>query len=472
VQYAVKHEIHIPIVAEKSDPLTEYELKEDFQASDVPSEMSIVEQSLLPKSLGLDPSVPKEERVRRYREAIGRWPHVVFAVDKYGTLLDVSDEITDRFGYIPDQIVGQSAFDFVHPDDHHLVALELTAELEDPSRNSERIHAQIRHADGSYRMIELLGINRIDDAQLNALIVAIRDVTGRRVSERVMAAGDYLFTSTSTVASDGTTIFDANGQRVYSSPSLERILGYTTEELLTIKPQGLVHPDDVAIWKHGTRKALETDNGSSRVECRLLRKDGSTVWIEATVVNLLNQPAVRGVVVHTRDIDDRHRFEEELKRRASEDPLTALGNRAALLERLEATGKVERPLTVLFCDLDGFKRVNDRFGHQAGDALLRDVGMKIRAVIGASDFAARIGGDEFCVVSQVRSTVSEAHQLAEQIRDAVALVTAPDNTAIGVSIGVLWTTSAEAPSDILSQADHAMYEAKRQGSNRIELCRT
>jgi diguanylate cyclase (GGDEF)-like protein/PAS domain S-box-containing protein len=422
-------------------------------------------------SPGLDYSVSKVERVRRYREAIGHWPHVVFVVDENATLLDVSDEVTERFGYLPEPLVGTSAFDFLHPDDHHLVALELVAELEDPSRNSQLLNAQVRHADGSYRLIELLGINRLSDPLINAMVIAIRDVTGRRVSERVMAAGDYLFTSTSTVASDGTTIFDANGQRVYSSPSLERILGYTTDELLTIKPQGLVHPDDVEIWKHGTRTALETDNGSSRVECRLLRKDGSTVWMEATVVNLLNQPAVRGVVVHTRDIDDRRRFEEELKRRANEDPLTNLGNRSALLEFLEAAAKIKRPLTVLFCDLDGFKRVNDQFGHRAGDTLLFDVGMQIRSVLDTSDFAARIGGDEFCVVSQTRSAVSDAHQLAEQIRDAVSLVSVPDATTIGVSIGVLWTTSAEAPSEILSRADHAMYEAKRQGSNRIELCR-
>lgn len=223
--------------------------------------MTSVELQL--KSRGLDPSVPKAERIRRYREAVGNWPHVVFVVDETGTLLDVSDDVTERLGYAPDQLVGQSAFDFVHHDDHHLVALELASELEDPTRNSQVISAQIRHSDGSYRLIELLGMNRFSDPLINALVVAIRDVTGQRVSERVMAAGDYLFTSTSTVASDATTIFDANGKRVYSSPSFERILGYTTDELLTIKPQGLVHPDDVAIWKHGTRKALETDNGSS-----------------------------------------------------------------------------------------------------------------------------------------------------------------------------------------------------------------
>jgi diguanylate cyclase (GGDEF)-like protein/PAS domain S-box-containing protein len=424
-----------------------------------------------PLLTGPDRSVPKAERIRRYREAIGDWPHVVFIVDEFGTLLDVSDDVSERFGYNASDLVGHSAFDYLHQDEHHLVALELVAELEDPQRNTQLLSTRIRHADGSYRDIEILGVNRVDDPMIKAMVVAIRDVTGRRVSERVMAAGDYLFTSTSTVASDGTTIFDANGKRVYSSPSLEQILGYTTDELLTINLQGLVHPDDVKIWKEGTRVALETDNGSSRVECRLIRKDGTTVWMEATVVNLLNQPAVRGVVVHTRDIDDRRRFEQELHRRALQDPLTQLGNRAALLEYLDESAKAECALTVLFCDLDGFKRVNDLFGHSAGDALLNDVATRIRTVIGAADFAARIGGDEFCVVSQVRASAIDAHQLAERVRDAVSAVTAADGSTIGVSIGVLWTTQPEAPSDILSKADHAMYEAKRQGNNRIELSR-
>jgi diguanylate cyclase (GGDEF)-like protein/PAS domain S-box-containing protein len=420
---------------------------------------------------GPDLSAPRETRVARYRHAVGQWPHVVFVVDENGVFLDVSSDITERLGYDPDFLVGQSAFAFLHESNHHLMASELIAEIQNPRRNSPVVVAKARHANGNWHDVEFIGFNRFADPEINGLVVAMRELSERNVSDRVLAAGDYLFTATATVASDATTIFDATGRRVYASPSMERLLGYNQTELMNIEPLCLVHPDDVAEWQQSTQAALQSANGSSRVECRLLRKDGSPIWIEATVVNLLEQPTVQGIVVHTRDIEERRKLEAELRRRASEDPLTGLGNRSALNEHLATFNEVNKPCTVLFCDLDGFKNVNDQFGHAAGDALLVDVATKISSCVESGDFAARVGGDEFCIVSDRFDSASDAHQLAERVRDSIATVRTPSSNEINVSIGVLWSAEPETPSDRLSRADRAMYEAKRQGRNRIELSR-
>lgn len=126
------------------------------------------------------------------------------------------------------------------------------------------------------------------------------------------------------------------------------------------------------------------------------------------------------------------------------------------------------PLTILFCDLDGFKQVNDHFGHAVGDQLLQGVAASIRKEIRPNDHAARMGGDEFCIASREFRSPHEAEQFAIRVRTAIVSTTTPGE-AVGVSIGVICTTGSETPSELLVKADWAMYEAKRCGRNLIHV---
>jgi diguanylate cyclase (GGDEF)-like protein/PAS domain S-box-containing protein len=417
------------------------------------------------------PAIDRAELFRHLQWVVSSCHQVLVLTDQSGVIVDANDEVIDMLGYDLDAFKGQLAFDFVHPADQHLCAVEMAREIEEPHRNARSIVVRVRHANGHYLDVELIGLSRPSDPLVRGLVLALRNVTGLRRDEQAMAAGDYLFTATSTVASDATTIFDMSGRRVYSSSSLERMIGYSTIELTTIGSTELIHPDDVEACGAATATALEQVNGSARVECRVICRNGSVLWIEATVVNLLSYDDVRGIVVHMRDITERRRLDEELQRRALEDALTGLDNRLAFTEKL-ATASLdlaEGPVAVLFCDLDGFKEVNDCFGHAHGDQLLRGVAQQVRNVLGNGDVAARIGGDEFCVLSRRAQSSEDAVRLAEQVRDAiVSTPTAGD--PIAVSIGVVWSTQASTPSELLVRADHAMYAAKRRGSNLIELC--
>jgi diguanylate cyclase (GGDEF)-like protein/PAS domain S-box-containing protein len=409
-------------------------------------------------------------RADKYRMAIGKSAHVALLVDVTGVVLDVTDEILDRFGYTPEEAIGKSAFDFIHPSDQHLVAVELVREVEDPNRCTQSIVARVRHRDGSFADVEVLGLSYLDDPSIGGVVVALRDITGHRVSERVMAAGAYLFTATATVASDAITMFDATGRRVYSSPTVERMFGYTPDELLTVDPGSLVHPDDSAALLGAIAEAMSEENGSRRVEARIVHRNGTIMWVESNIVNLLNNREVGGVVVHMRDVDERHRLLDELRRRAAEDSLTGLGNRLAFTDRLAATLRQNdgRPLALMYCDLDGFKQINDQHGHARGDKLLRDVATSIANAVGPNDFVARIGGDEFCILSRDQASTESARSFAENIRAAIVANSTPSAT-IGVSIGVVWTDLLDPSIDLLSEADHAMYAAKRQGPNLVEL---
>jgi diguanylate cyclase (GGDEF)-like protein/PAS domain S-box-containing protein len=300
--------------------------------------------------------------------------------------------------------------------------------------------------------------------------LALRDVSARRMGDRVLAAGDYLYSALSTVASDATTIVDAEGRRVYVSASLGVMLGYSVADLLQAASLDLVHREDRDLWRSATDKAMAEVNGSARAEVRLLHSNGSSIWIEATVVNLLQHSGVQGVVVHARDIDSRRRMEEELRVQATRDALTGLGNRFALMEKLSALAISAAPGThaLLICDLDGFKAVNDSFGHAGGDRVLVEVADHLESALAETDFAARIGGDEFCVLSQRLKTPADALAFAEKIREAVIRAGKPDHT-VGVSIGVVWSQVICQPESLLNAADRAMYVAKKNGANQIEL---
>jgi diguanylate cyclase (GGDEF)-like protein/PAS domain S-box-containing protein len=417
-------------------------------------------------------ALDRPARTEIYRAAIGRIPQVLLVIDAQALILDISNEVRSLLGYDPDDIVGRQVFDFIHPSDHQHVALQMMREASEPTSQAESIRCRLLHADGIWREFEVQGTNQFDKPEINGIVVALRDISERRLGDRVMAAGDYLYSSLATVASDATTIFDASGNRVYSSPSLAVMLGYSPEELVAIPPSGLVYPDDLEVWRAATKLALANDNGTARAEVRLLRSDGTEIWIEATVVNLLKDSGVGGVVVHARDIDQRRQAERALRQQATHDALTGLANRFALMERLAAVTAACEPKSpgqaLLFCDLDDFKEINDTHGHGAGDETLVAVARAIESAVRPTDFVARIGGDEFCILGLGLTSQADAIALAERVRDHIGAAGASDRR-VGVSIGVAWVPAGGVRADhLLTRADRAMYVAKRRGSNLIE----
>jgi diguanylate cyclase (GGDEF)-like protein/PAS domain S-box-containing protein len=413
----------------------------------------------------------REARTATYRAIVSEIPEVILVLDAQGIILDISHDVLLRFGYGADDMIGRSAFDFIHPADHHHVALEMIRKTSDPSGRGS-IRCRCRRPDDSWAEFEVQGFNHFDTPDIGGLLVILRQIDSRPLGDRVMAAGDYLYSAMATVASDATTIFDAAGRRVYASPSLSVMLGFTAEDVLAAAPETFVHPDDRTVWTRAKNQALATENGTARTELRLLKADASELWIEATVVNLLHDSGVGGVVVHARDIDQRRRVERVLREQATTDVLTGLANRFALMQELsDACAPQQTACTgfaLLFCDLDDFKHINDTYGHKGGDEVLQNVALAIESAVRPSDFVARIGGDEFCILGYELESVDDALGLAERVRAQITTAGEIDHR-VGVSIGVAWTAaSAVDPDQLLSAADKAMYKAKREGMSRIE----
>jgi diguanylate cyclase (GGDEF)-like protein len=163
------------------------------------------------------------------------------------------------------------------------------------------------------------------------------------------------------------------------------------------------------------------------------------------------------------------RLQRQLEHAATHDEITGLPNRRFLEERLQLGGSVAGSTAILFVDLDGFKSVNDRFGHAVGDRLLREVGERLRGSVRAEHVVARYGGDEFVIVADVPD--GSAAELAERLRRRIEepYDTVPEHVAISASIGVSVAEGAGpvGTDQLIRLADQAMYAAKGAGGNRV-----
>jgi diguanylate cyclase (GGDEF)-like protein/PAS domain S-box-containing protein len=273
-------------------------------------------------------------------------------------------------------------------------------------------------------------------------------------------------------ASDGVIVLGEDGLVRYESPAVERILGRQPDDGLGRPLISDVHEDDRLAVERRLADVAGTAGSEAVFEFRTMHADGSWRTLEAIAKNLLDDPAVGGVVVNYRDITERKALEEQLRHQAFHDVLTGLANRSLFRDRLNhALARAARgalPTAVLYLDLDDFKAINDRLGHAEGDRLLVAVGDRLRAATRAGDTVARLGGDEFAIIIE-ETDPTEAAQAATRILEAlVPPFELGDRQVVArASIGIAIRTADGGDGDeLLRRADIAMYAAKARGGER------
>lgn len=239
------------------------------------------------------------------------------------------------------------------------------------------------------------------------------------------------------------------------------VTGHAHADFAACYPDALVHPEDRAVLE------TELPADGTRVErtIRIRHADGRWLWIREIVGRVPGEQGAdwhRGVAM---DITDLAESSEELRRRAEQDPLTGLINRAAIVDDIGKRLASGAPVGVLLMDLDGFKAVNDTMGHLVGDRLLTVQSRRLEAVVRADDVVGRLGGDEFVLIS---SAVGEQAlvRLAEGIRRVLCRPVSLDGVEVGcsVSIGAAWSPDhGMTHEELMRHADEAMYRAKRGG---------
>ncbi|MBG6536198.1 diguanylate cyclase [Pseudomonas aeruginosa] len=268
---------------------------------------------------------------------------------------------------------------------------------------------------------------------------------------------------------DGYFEMDVDGVILTVNPALCQLLGQTRETLIGHPYYELLGEDDLARARQPFQRAMQSGAGKT-FAIPLQRADGSLGYFEATVSLIHDlQGELRGYRGIVRDVSDQIAYQQQLLEMAYRDPLTGLGNRKAFDEQLGQAllraGSGGSELALLYLDLDRFKEVNDRFGHDVGDALLRTVAERVRSPLRQPDKAYRLGGDEFAVLLE-DSQENNPQRLAERLLAALVQPIALNGERIDFvtpSIGIaLYPRHAGDAEGLVRAADSAMYEAKRQ----------
>ncbi|MEU4688098.1 sensor domain-containing diguanylate cyclase [Actinoplanes sp. NPDC023714] len=284
-------------------------------------------------------------------------------------------------------------------------------------------------------------------------------VTRRRADERFQALFQH--------APDLVSVLDGRGRIIFSSPSAFSVLGYKTGALTGHSVFDLIHPEDEPEMRERLSRLLDDPSGVVRLRCRTRSAAGEYRWFEFTASNQMHNPALAGVVINARDVSESMAFQERLSHEAQHDPLTGLPNRRRMQDAL-GTSLKDAPVAVLFVDLDGFKPVNDAYGHEVGDELLRQVSDRLTACVRDTDVLSRVGGDEFVILMPGVLSEKDAHTMSGRIRYVLELPfrIGGQEILIGASIGVHLAPAAENPDAALRAADHAMYAIKHAGGSR------
>jgi diguanylate cyclase (GGDEF)-like protein/PAS domain S-box-containing protein len=305
-----------------------------------------------------------------------------------------------------------------------------------------------------------------------AAIVALMILLARLVDKNFAEGADLaarLVAMEST--SDMIVIAGLDGRAEYVNPSFERTTGLSKDRAIGSRQAifGLEEAEaDAALATAGAGEGW-------RGEIAAVRADGEALVEEVTIAPVRGPGGepVRLVAV-LRDVTERRRLQERLERLAHYDSLTALPNRALFFDRLDGAvaraRREERRFALLFVDLDGFKAINDHYGHDAGDYLLFEIARRLRAAIRDSDTAGRMGGDEFTILLDNISRPEDATAVADKIRSSLAEsieIPSGARVAVGASVGIAVFPDDGADGEtVLKAADSAMYAIKLSGGRR------
>jgi diguanylate cyclase (GGDEF)-like protein/PAS domain S-box-containing protein len=419
----------------------------------------------------------------RFRAVAQSANDAVVSADANGTIVFWNDAARRIFGYAEEEAVGQPVTMLV-PERHRdacLAGLRRAGESGQTKVIGKTLELEGRRKDGSEFPLELsLASWRMEDQSFYTTM--IRDITDRKRAEDIVRDREERLRAI--VENVPAIVYTAeagpNGRWLYVSPQVESLLGFSPEEWMA--DPGLwfrqIHPEDqprVTLEEEGqwAKRAPEVAS-----EYRMLTRDGRIVWVRdvgAAIADEEGRPLYWSGVLS--DITDRRELEEQLEHQAFHDTLTGLANRALFLDRVEhALARGTRggeTVAVLFLDLDDFKTINDSLGHGSGDRVLVAVAGRLEQLLRPGDTIARLGGDEFAILLEDAS-VEDAIRVVERILGSLEEPIGQDSKSILVraSLGIAVADDPRLDAtDLLRNADVAMYAAKARGKGRFEVFR-
>ncbi len=424
-----------------------------------------------------EPADPEDDEAAR--EALALAPRsFVLHQDEVSKIISADERVELLLGWSPAELTAEgTSLELLHPDDHDRAITFWVSML---ATRGQETHARLRYrtAEGQYRWFEVHQINRLHEDDAGYVDSEFFDVHDEMEALARLRAGEVQFRTLTESLPVGVLQVDASGRAAYTNQWMRDVTGVDDFSSSTAIELDAIHPDDRTALTEAFRTAMQDGAGQDfdvRVRNQL---SGEERICRMRVRGLVQDGAVDGVIASMEDITESIDMQRKLRFQASSDELTGLANRRELItwldaELREAQRLNSRPTAVLFVDLDGFKLINDGLGHDAGDETLIEVARRLRATLRPGDMLARFGGDEFVVACPGVSGSTEATTIAGRLLEALEgpMIVADTVTTVGCSIGVaLDDPRRPAQADLLiSNADLAMYQAKRAGGGRWEL---
>lgn len=427
---------------------------------------------------------------------------IIFVLDMNLNYTYISPSVNILRGYEPEEVLKQPFADAFTPSSLALVMKTLSGfmELEKAGLNipsSETLQLEVKRKDGTIMWTETtFSIIRERNKQTVRILGVMRDISERKDAERqkdaaveALRKSEKYYKEITENSSDILVIVDKNGYIKYCSRSIERFTGYKPEDLIGKNAFDYLHPEEVKRASDDLSKAIVSkDSLLIPHSYRIIHKNGSEIYLDGLGRNLLNNPDIAGVVMNVRDVTDKIKAEAQKKaalealqkseQRYQElsiiDELTQLYNSRHFYDQLkkeiDRSNRYAHPLSLLLLDLDRFKNFNDAYGHLEGDNVLKRLGQAIKRCMRETDSAYRYGGEEFTIILPM-TTSEEGMITARRIQmelEKEAFEPVPGQIIyMTVSIGLSQYRSQEDIKAFIHRVDQLMYQAKKNGRNRI-----
>ncbi len=316
-----------------------------------------------------------------------------------------------------------------------------------------------------YLSVSYIPVN-INERKINFWV--FDDITDEQKRLENLRESEELFRTLAETSAAG--IFLHKGKLLYVNPALCEITEYSKEELLNMNALEVIHPDFKEKVRDIMLRRLKGDRTKLVYEAKIVTKSGREKWVQiaSSAVRYKGSYAGIGTVI---DITDRKEYEEKLEKLATYDSLTGLYNRYMIEEfltkEIEKSKRHNVPLSVIMCDIDDFKKINDTYGHIEGDKVLKEVADIMNRNIRKSDAIGRWGGEEFIIVAPYTDK-NGALRLAEKLRSIIER-TDINGKSVTISCGIAEFRFHEKKKDLIKRVDEALYIAKNRGKNRVEL---
>lgn len=308
------------------------------------------------------------------------------------------------------------------------------------------------------------------------IVGIINDITDKKMLEDRLEESEELFSTVAEESLSGLVLY--NEKIIYANWCVFDMLGYSREELYGIYIWDLFSEDSKEMVKQSVLRRLNGDkfDGSYTLEAIPKDKRRLLLSIHSTTVIYKGKPVGLASFI---DVTEIKKLEEELEHEKNKfkelseiDPLTGIFNRrrfeSSLSDYMKVAQRYERPLSLIMFDIDHFKKINDTYGHQAGDEVLKDVCNLVKPILRNSDTFARVGGEEFMIIC-TETDVSAAKNIAEKIRSSAEAhaFNLPDRVTL--TLGATEYRQGIGLDDFVRNADQAMYKGKIDGRNRVEV---